>query len=210
MRRFTVLLVTIMLVSQSQSTAQLCRSFGIKVGATFANQYFRYSATMTNSRRIPGFTAAIFAEWFNNPYLSLITQLELTQRGLITDVRTTQGFESWRVAWPDVNNHLHYLSVPVLAKCSVTTSPSIPYLLVGPRVDYLLWYSSDRGYLDGVYKEFKKTILGGSAGTGWNAASVSSVPLTIEVRYNFDFINSSRPYNNIRNDAIDLWLGYAF
>ena len=210
MRRYLLLFTAILLGLHLESAAQVCKSYGLKVGATFANQYFRDPGNMANIRRIPGFTAAILAEWLNTPHFSLITQLELTQRGNITDLRTTEGFQSWRIVYEGLHNHLHYLSVPILTKWTILAKPIVPYLLVGPRVDYLLWYSSDIGYLDGAYKEFKKTMLGGSAGIGWNIASVSPFAITAELRYNFDFINSSGPYNNVRNDAFDIWLGYAF
>jgi len=210
MLRYIIIVTTLMVFFQPRSPAQFCKLYGVKIGATFAEQYFRDPATRTNIRRIPGFTAAVFAEWFNTPHFSLVSQLELTQRGSITDLRTTEGFESWRIVYVGLHSHLHYLSVPILAKWSFTTNPVVPYLLIGPRVDYLLWYSSDFGWYDGLYKEFKKTLLGGSVGLGWNSASLLPVTLVGEIRYNFDFINSSMPYNNVRNDAFDFWLGYAF
>jgi hypothetical protein len=210
MRKYFFLVAVGMILLQPRSAAQLCRFYGVKVGATFAEQYFRDPANMVNIRRIPGFSAAVFAEWFNTPHFSIVSQLELTQRGVITDLRTTEGFESWRIVYVGLHSHLHYLSVPFLAKWSFTTTPSVPYLLIGPRVDYLLWYSSDIGWFDGLYKEFKKTLLGGSVGLGWSSASLLPITLIGEFRYNFDFINSAGPNNIVRNDALDVWIGYAF
>ena len=194
-----------------QSSAQPRPLFGVKVGITFADEHFDHSWFFASKQRIPGFAVAAFAEWFNTTHFSLISQVELTQRGTIVDVYSTEDDGGGRrVGLYDVHNHLHYLSASFLPKWSFSENRFVPYLFLGPRLDFLLWHSSDYQFFDGMDTEFKNPIVGGSAGIGWNSGSVLPITFVAEIRYNFDILLASRPSNDSRNDAIDFWIGYAF
>ncbi len=200
-----------LLLVHFELSAQLRPTFGVKFGVTYAGEQFEGSWVFASKQRIPGFAVAAFAEWFNTTRFSLISQIELTQRGTIVDIFSTQGDGGGRrVALHDVHNHLHYLSVSILPKLSFSENRFVPYLLVGPRLDYLLWHSSDYQFFDGMDAEFKNPIVGGSAGIGWISGSLLPITLVAEIRYNFDILLASRPDNDIHNDAIDLWIGFAF
>jgi hypothetical protein len=210
MLRTTISIALLIFLLQFESPAQVCRSYGIKLGVSYSDLYFgAYKPGLT--RRIPGLGAAVFAEWFNTSPFSVITQLELTQRGSILDIYSTEDLLSREIGLVGDYSRLHYLSAPILAKWTFGKKALSPYVLLGPRVDYLLWYATDSGFLDGTYKEFNKVVVGGSAAIGCDSGSLLPIVLVAEVRYDFDFSNSSKyPESTIRKDSFDLWLGWAF
>jgi hypothetical protein len=180
------------------------------MGVSYSDLHFgTYKPGLT--RRIPGLGVAVFAEWFNTSPFSVITQLELTQRGSILDIYSTEDLFSREIGLVGDYNRLHYLSVPILAKWTFGKKALSPYVLLGPRVDCLLWYVTDSRFLDATYDKFKKVMVGGSASIGCDSGSLLLVTLIAEVRYNFDFGNSYEYHESIiRKDSFDLWLGCAF
>jgi hypothetical protein len=216
MLRTTIAIALLILLFRVESSAQICSSYGVKMGVLYSNLYFGERGWgVASTRRMPGLGIAVFAEWLNMTNFSVITQLELTQRGSIIDHYSTEAFGARRIAIAGEYNRLHYLSAPILAKWTFTKKGLKAYFLLGPRVDYLLRYATDFGFLDPNYKEFKKVIVGGSAAIGCEAASLSAFAIVVEARYNFDFASSyvcsyEDLYTTIRKDAFDLWLGFAF
>jgi hypothetical protein len=210
MLRTTISIALLIFLLKVESSAQVCRSYGIKMGVSYSDLEFgTYKPGLT--ARIPGLGGAVFVEWFNTPHFSVITQLELTQRGSIIDIYSTEDFGSRTIGLVGDYNRLHYLSAPILAKWAFTKKALSPYILLGPRIDFLLWYATDHGFLDPNYKEFNKVLVGGSAAIGCDSGPLLPITIIAEVRYNFDLGNSYEySYSTIRKDSFDFWLGCAF
>ncbi len=196
----------------NECSAQLLKNYGLKMAVTSADQ--KYDLTLApglETKRRAGFNVGVFAEWFDVPFFSLLTQVEYAQRG------TGQVFAVTGPSGPEVigtktlYSRLDYVSVPVLAKLRLQTGPFTPYIVAGPRVDFFLGYKSDEQEFNAVYDKFKKTSLGGSAGVGMQIESILPVILLAEARYNFDFADSyETDLLKVRNNAFDFWVGVAF
>jgi hypothetical protein len=215
MRRMVYLFITVCALHINQSNAQLLRSFGAKIAVTSASQRIDYtpqppwSGFTYDVDRRTGVNAAIYAEWLNVPFFSVITQIEYAQRGFTEQLYFTEDASSNdRTTTRD--NRVDYLSLPILLKASASTGDISPYILIGPRLDAYLGYHDKFNEPNSMYDRFKKTIWGGSAGVGIDFRSLIPVSVSLEVRYNVDFIDS---YNDgtikIRNNAYDFWLGVA-
>ncbi len=191
--------------------AQTIKAYGVKFGISFADQQFESTAYVKTAKRQKGFDAAVFTEWSSSSLFSLVTQLELAQHGSIIHVSQLVEFGHGPPnSDTDVHNQLRYLSALVLGKFSLGKQSATPYALIGPRLDYLLGYSSDYHLLDDAYSQFKKVTPGASAGVGCSSGSLLPINVIVEARYNFDILNSGNVNNKIRNDSIDLWLGCEF
>jgi hypothetical protein len=191
----------------NEGNAQLVKNYGLKMAVTSADQEF--GMTLDTKRRV-GFNIGAFAEWLDVPLFSVITQVEYTQRG------TGQVFIMTGPSGPEpigrktLYSRLDYISVPVLAKLRFQTGLISPYILAGPRLDFLLGYKSDEGAFNTLYDKFKKTTFGASTGIGVQVESFLPVTLLAEARYNFDLTDSYDAYSwKVRNNALDFWLGIA-
>ena len=189
---------------------QVLTDYGVKVAATSSTYDWKvsYSGQISpDLRRLSGLNISVFAEWFDNPYLTAVTQLEYSQRGTAeaNQVPTSNNTITEIIA----KNRVDYLSVPIFAKFHPIRIFINPYILVGPRVDFLLDKQlQDIGLKNLVYDHLKKAVLGYSMALGIESVSFSEVRVNIEARYNFDFINS---FHNdgieLHNNSYDLWFG---
>jgi hypothetical protein len=99
----------------------------------------------------------------------------------------------------------------VLAKLTLPVEPINPYLLIGPRIDFLLGYQSDENVFNAVYDDFSKTMTGASFAVGVDLKTLLPVAILVEARYNVDFKDSySTQYLKVRNNSFDIWVGAAF
>ena len=106
-------------------------------------------------------------------------------------------------------SRLDYLSLPVLLKLSLRHKPITPYVITGPRYDYLLNYESEFMYY--VFDNFRRGVYGGAIGIGIESNFPKLIKLTLELRYNLDFTDSLKlEGKESKNNTFDLRLGYYF
>jgi hypothetical protein len=208
MKKVIFLILTFEIFVLQSGNAQLIKSYGFKVAFTSANQKFDYTyLTNIETKSRVGFNVAIFAEWLNTPFISLVTQGEYTQRGMGMEFNRTGN--SPDIIGTSINyNRVDYLSIPVFVKLSLPVEPINPYLIVGPRIDFLLGYKSDEGTFNAVYDGFSKTMTGASFAVGLDLKTLLPLAILIEARYNVDFKDSySTQYLTVRNNSFDIWIG---
>jgi hypothetical protein len=179
--------------------------YGIKVARTYPNYDWRtqyptqISPPLTN---LPGYNLAVYAEWYDLDYLSIMTQLEYSQRG-------NQSSDPWDPSsYPPMHNRVSYLSLPIFAKVTPINTLVRPYLLIGPRIDYLVGKEIEDIGLGVVYNHLKTWVLGYSIGVGLESHNLFGVNISLEARYNRDITNSAHGGGiEVFNKAFDLWLG---
>jgi len=211
--------------------AQLLKGYGLKVGANWstANITFTEQASPPNWKSgtigRPGFNAAIFVEGLKFSAFSFITQAEYAQR----------GFDEKRAVFVETEvpgvgriyaamgglyatTILNYVSIPLLVKWQSPIKTMKPYLLFGPKLDFLVdrkvghfnktpemrFLESEEGYAE----RFDNRSVGGTVGLGMATNAILSLPLSVEARYNFDFGRSlNEKFVRARSNALDVWLG---
>ena len=215
MKKQIITVMMVFLSCASISNAQLIKSYGIKVAYTATSQSLDYPTppwgwwTGTTTSAKSGFNVAAFAEWLNIPFFSVVSQVEYDQRGANAKYAVPGG-------WRTTDGSLQYLSVPIMAKVSIPTGLVSPYLLAGPRADFLFAYRElgvqpwGNATSLSFYSNFKRANLGASLGVGLETSSVFPARLLAELRYNLDIFDSYNDGNlKSRNNAIDVWLGVA-
>lgn len=215
MKKLSFILQLALFVYFSESNAQILKSYGVKAAFTSASQSFSYSNPPFPgfgpdiNRRI-GFGIAVFAEWFNLPVISIVSQIEYMQRGIGEEIAIT-GPSSPTILRTEVRDkRLDYLSIPILAKASVLFGNVRPYVIVGPRVDFLLAYRDEFIVGNSIYEDFKKAMFGGTVGTGFELVNLMATTISVEFRYNIDLGDSyDTSLLKVRNSAYDIWVGVA-
>jgi hypothetical protein len=215
-------LVALILLPLS-AQAQLISGYGVKAGLNASTTNFDFFVANTasevklfDSKRRIGFNVAIFAEWLKKSSFSLLTQAEYAQRGYIRDQDATGSLGA-----VSLEARLDYVSIPLLAKWQGSNPTLSPFIIFGPRFDFLinrqeeLFQSPETdprldlidetaiGYTDVL----NDRALGGTIGMGVATNKI----LFVEVRYNFDFSdNVESEFIKAKNSAIDLWVGFKF
>ena len=207
----TVVLCVLVLICANESPSQLIKGYGIKLGLTSADQKINYflHGDLETKRRL-GFISGVYVEWLDIPFISVITEADYTQRGNGFKIPVTTEVGS-QIGNKTFYSRLDYLSIPVLAKFTLSGTIISPYIFAGPRFDFLLGYKSDGNSFTDLYERFKKNIFGGTVGLGAETGSILPVTLTADFRYNFDFTKSYKSqYLEVTNNAFDFLLGVRF
>ena len=181
--------------------AQIITGYGIKTGATIANQNFDYQQTSNVSmKNRAGIRLGGFVQWLNYSNFTILTELHYVQRGMIYEQKMTSNSPN-PVATMRFDNNVNYLSIPVLMKILFSKEAFSPYLAVGPRFDILMNYNSD--FFSVIYKKFNNFDIGGDIGIG-----LENGILFLELRYNHSFSNSYQTqYLTFKNKAISVLTG---
>jgi hypothetical protein len=133
-----------------------------------------------NAKHRTGFDFGISIEWFNLPIFSLLTEAHYVQKGIIEKMPRTNEYGE-PMGPLKFYHRIDYLSIPVLAKLSIKTKHNSPYLVVGPRFDFLLGYKSKTLKL--LYDELKHTNEGLTVGAGVES---NTIPLRMLLEFRYD------------------------
>lgn len=97
------------------------------------------------------------------------------------------------------NFNFKYLSIPVLLKFAYLKNSLSPYLLVGPRFDFLMKYDHNPVfYFD--KKNLKNVVLGLCTGIGINTFKTCFFKTALELRYNLDFYSAYTWFGYFNNN----------
>ncbi|NUO79802.1 outer membrane beta-barrel protein [candidate division KSB1 bacterium] len=212
--------------------AQLLKGAGVKIGVNSSNTRITYTRADLQDLKIgtgrrTGINIAGYAEWLTTPVFSIVTQVEYAQRGFSEEAVITLPDNPEPVATAEANSRLDYVSLPVLVKLRLPHANAGPYLILGPRMDFLVNrvagefdFSPYVNQLGSLVKEsatsgwvdfFADRYLGGTAGVGFASARLAGMLVQLEMRYNFDVAdNAEIDLFEAKNRALDLWLGVQF
>lgn len=186
----------------------LLKDYGIKLGVSAANQDFSirpesnfyYLVKGGNFRYRPGFICGIYAEWFDERYINMVTEINYVQKGT--------RFNLSGVTDHEYNNRMDYLSIPVYVKLKFPNLNFLPYLMFGFRYDHLIYKRIESDML--LYDKAKA----GNAGTSYCAGyefDAGGMPLSIEYSYHTQYamlLEEDQYFYTIRNISHSLVLGY--
>lgn len=137
-------------VARSQKIISVSVSYGI----SHSDLKWDYDANnsiinlgLLGSKSINGFYCNVDIESFESKYLALITGVGFYQKGALDEFPTERdGFVS-SLKWD-----LDYITIDTKLKAKIKFKNISPHLLVGPRLDYLLRFSSEFDEYDQLAK----------------------------------------------------------
>jgi hypothetical protein len=145
-------------------------SFGVKGGVALANQSYRITAIdhELDTKAVTGPTLALFMEAFKARHFSVQLDVGYAAKGSSTTTQsvTVDHQDNDRITINEgeaARSDFTYLSVVPLARYRWDLKPFCPYLLLGPRIDFLLRYDTESEY---PLEQQNQTILGLSMGGG--------------------------------------------
>jgi hypothetical protein len=191
--------------------AQLISSLGGKAGLSLSNQLYRITpldyTLETNPVVAP--SLVFFMETFRGNHFSLQTDFAFACRGSSTTTRsiTVDHLEADRVivneGEPATSRH-RYLAISPMLRARTTRGRVEPYALFGPRLDMLLYYSTQSDY---PLEEQNHLILGLSMGVGADFNLKRNKLFTeIQVQPDLSPVTSEEPLL-IQNNSLVLTLG---
>lgn len=197
MKKIILFSVTILFFVQAK--AQFVNSIGITAGVSAGNQKFYFYDPLAISRKkyIFGFNASIFGEFFSHDHARWVTEIQYNQKGSID--KQPEG---------NYGNKLQYLSWNNYLKLRYEMYNIIPYILVGPRLDYNLIQSTSSPAITG---SFLPIHLSAGFGAGMEFISYTNFKFLVEGFYNPDMMPAYvRPGMHLKNNNIELRIGLKY
>jgi hypothetical protein len=197
MKKIFVSVVLLLIVLQSN--AQFFNSIGVTLGATAANQKFKFQEPLSISRKsyVFGMNASIFLEMLSHDYVRWVTEIQYNQKGSID--KQPEG---------NYGNRLQYLSWNNYLKFRYEMYAIIPYIMVGPRLDYTLSQATSSPSTTGSYLPLH---LSGAVGAGLEFVSFTNFKFFVEGFYVPDLMPAYvAPLVRVNNKDFELRVGLKY
>ncbi len=196
MRKLIFLSVIIFI---SSSYSQTIKGYGIKAGGTLSIQENEMvPGKLFTSDDYVGFNVGAFAELFDVPVFSLVTEMNYIQKGFKGNL--SDMYYRRILSWKE---KIHYLNVSLLAKTRLESEIFSIYLLLGPRVDFKLGESNNSAESPGF--DFKNYLMGLKIGLGAEInLSVTRMLTEFIYDYGFEDVDNKK---NIKFNSFDFRIG---
>ncbi|MDX2432950.1 MAG: outer membrane beta-barrel protein [Bacteroides sp.] len=214
MRCRWMVLGMIWLLSAQLANAQFISSFGVKGGVALSNQSYRITPINYTMDTKPIFSPSVvfFAEAFQGDHFTMQTDFAFACRGSSTTTRslTVDHLKNNQVIVNEgekATSRHRYLAISPMLRARTSNGGVEAYALFGPRLDILLYYSSQSEYpLDAQ----NHVILGLTFGLGVEFPLKKNMLFT-ELLFQPDLspVNNTEPLM-INNNSLVLTLGYRW
>ncbi|HSH67096.1 MAG TPA: hypothetical protein VLB84_15205 [Bacteroidia bacterium] len=193
--------IGLFILSFFSGRAQFLNSIGITAGASYSTQKFLYRDPdeLIKKKYKWGFNGSVFAEFFSHDYVRWVSEFQYNQKGS----KDKQVDTTYR-------NRLEYISWNNYLKVRYELFSIIPYILIGPRLEYNL---KERMQTPGLNGTFLKLHVSPAVGAGIEFVSYGQIKFFVESFYNPDFPLQDayiRPELHIRNINFELRVGLKY
>lgn len=194
-----LLLFTIIFLSAFISNAQFLNSMGLTLGATAANQRFNFLEPPSTSRKgyVFGLNASVFLEMMSHDNVRWVTEIQYNQKGS-ADPRENANYA----------NSLQILSWNNYLKFRYEMYRIIPYVMVGPRLDYTLSQATSSPEITGNFLPLHVSL---AAGGGLEFVSFTNFKFLVEGFYVPDIMPAYvAPTLHVKNKDFELRIGLKY
>ena len=214
MKRRWTLGAFILFAGFQMASAQFIANKGLRAGVALSNQSYLFTPIEYLMETDPIFSPSLvlFAEAFKGNDFSLRTDLAFACRGSSTKTQSVlvNHLDGDRITVSEgekVSSRHRYLSLAPMLRARTKSGGFTPYALIGPRLDMLLYYSSQSAY---PLEQQNRFILGLSMGVGMEF-SMSQRVLLVEIQYQPDLstVLNTAPLH-ISNNSLVLTVGLSF
>jgi hypothetical protein len=182
-----------------QVNAQFFNSIGLTAGLSLGNQKFFFSdpSSIARKKYILGYNASFFGEFFSHDHFRWVSEIQYNQKGSID--KQPEG---------KYRNKLHYLCWNNYLKVRIETYRVIPYLLIGPRLEYTLAQNTAS---PPITSNFTTLHASAAAGAGLEFVSFINFKFLVEGFYNPDILSAyKRSGLQVRNKNLELRVGLKY
>ncbi|MCK9451080.1 MAG: PorT family protein [Bacteroidales bacterium] len=217
MKKIMLLILLIVSSIAQKSNAQLLKDVGIKTGICFSNQNWTYKISDRTYEKDyrTSLNLALSLEWFDNEIITLVTDVRYIQKGFQEEKIVREPRDPEHGRYKMYKTRFDYLTFSPQLKVRKEINKVIPYVYIGPRIDYYLSYESDYD-LSPLENDFKRIIVGLNYGLGISYR-IKDIGISVEFTHFYDFTDVLNTQTNanmtgiiIKNNAyaIDLGINY--
>jgi len=175
------------IISSFCLNAQSIKNYGVKFGIAASNPMWEVgSRTMSGVQTKYGIDFGIYADWSLSNKLFITSELHFVQKGLKAEFGNADSISN--SDYPSIS----YLSIPITLKYTLNDYEVIPYVLIGPRIDFAI-SKKETDWSNYVYKNTKDVDFGMNIGVGLQTKALFGFGTGLEIRYcpSFNKVDSS-------------------
>jgi hypothetical protein len=208
MRTRLVLMTFLVMGAPGVARAGVVPGFGVKAGAVAATQNWNYAEGFDLGAKLRwGWDVAVFKEFLKVGPLGFLAEIHYIQKGFREEECRTLPFGPPCQGFVSSRPRVDYISIPLLAKVRFGAGGVVPYVLAGPRWDFLVDRSGQN--MHEVIDQMKRFDFGVSVGAGVETGLPLGGPgVLAEVRYSPSLIHA---FDNgtltVTNQAIEFLVG---
>lgn len=199
--------------------AQVVKSIALHGGVAWATQKneFKNIDIDQDIKYKTGLHMALNAEFLQHDFISILAEVGYTQKGNKQEIEvTTSILPEGTGEMKTFNTSFNYGSLAPMIKLRKEFGGFVPYIFVGPRMDYQFSYSSDFD-LSAIEDDFNKVLFGLNYGLGLEYIfGQIGVGAVFNQQLDFSKMYDKTPENfgleSIKNNAfiLDLTVKYYF
>ncbi len=205
------LIAVLFLLSSFSAGAQFVSALGAAAGVSYSKEGWNPEQWATQEQYLLRYNGAVLAEFFTDPVYRWRAEIMYNALGTKEVVISNKYV-----------NATNYISLNNYLKYQREFFKFIPYILIGPRVEYL--FSRNASVFPDAIAGMSSIHISAAAGAGVELVSFSRLKPFIEVFYNRDLmpslsgtIASNSPYDNgapvsevITNHDFELRIGFKY
>lgn len=186
-----IIIILFLFVLPSQSFSNPFDEWGFKAGISISNQNMKYKTVQIDRDfdNYIGLNIDAFVNILDYKIFDLITQLSYSQKGCIESIISTyvdpitHNYIDGETHY--FKNKTDYISYFILGKLKSNLKVLNPYLILGPRIDFLINTKSET-IPHIIYDDLKKYNLGLTIGVGTEFNLLIPYKMLIELQYSPD------------------------
>ncbi|MCD4820410.1 MAG: PorT family protein [Candidatus Cloacimonetes bacterium] len=190
--------------------ARFINSFGVKGGLVVSNQDFDYKYVNSDMQNLTRFDIGLFLELLRNSNLNILAEFHYVQKGMIYEINNYDDNGNY-LGMLELKNHAEYITLQIFGKFAYNLKKSSPYIIMGPRIDFLTGYYCENNLFDSVYEDFKSFDFGATFGIGFEFRYYKSQAFLFEMRFSPSFTNSYETESlTVKNNSFEFLTGIKF
>jgi hypothetical protein len=195
-----IALVFALVIVTCVANAQFLNSIGITAGGSLGNQkfYFNNPDELSRKKYTLGVNGSIFAEFFSANYVRWVSEIQYNEKGS----RDKQPENTYK-------NKLQYICWNNYLKFRYEMYSIIPYILVGPRLEYNLGQNTSSPTITSNFNKLHGSL---AVGAGTELVSYGNFKPFVEAFYNPDIILPAYTTStlDVWNKNIELRIGLKY
>lgn len=203
----TILVLILICSFAGSGNAQLVNGIGVTGGITYSRQNWKFSGPSSTvdlsvkRKYLLRYNGSIYAELFQHDFIRFRTEIQYNLKGSKEVIPTADGDKKYR-------NKVGYLCWNNFLKLRYEMFAVIPYILIGPRVEYALIKNPE--VYQPVIHNFNKLHVTASAGAGVELVTFGIIKPFTEAHFNPGIMRSYGKTDNlgIKNLAWELRIGF--
>ena len=195
--RFLSIFLLLSLSTINTVKAQFLNSVGITLGGTYANEHWKdetYKINASKGYKL-GYNGSILLEFLEDDNFRWDSELQYNQKGT-ANAKSNQ------------NVNLDYLAFNNYLKFRYELLTTIPYVLIGPRLEYPLSATTNNPEVQGSFAPIHLSL---AIGAGIAFVSPNPIKFFVEAFYNPDISYAHKTDNfDILNHTFELRVGIKY